>query len=418
MPLRKNVLRGINFLLSNQNKDGGIPCIKPGDISGCWTTAEALETFTISPFFPKSELIKLEQMVNFLLKYQLSNGGWPLVVGGQDVSIMSTGHSISALTYAREIFMNSPNISNRIHNSIKEAMDCLNTSQNEDGGWGVEVKSMSGKSNRIISTTYALRGYFAQNLTTRNSFNVNKAINFFVDIQNEDGGWGTKGGNPSDPDNTARVVTALIRSERFNPKDKIIQRSINFILKYKNNLRIDIESYVKKGAPGETIYHSNTLYDVLETLLRCDSYYKEIEKLLQWFLKHQEDDGCWYLSDNNQVVKSISIWSTSEAINVIDLAQERYLGKLYSHNGDQKTKRSKTFLTVSSFLNIALIFYIFNLHIYLIDWWSNLSLSWQQSILVGIFGAIIIGIISSFINPVINKWFFNVFSRIKRISKK
>lgn len=121
MPFRENIIDGIKFILSNQNSDGGIAAIRPGDVSGCWSTAEALEIFLKNPFFPRNQLYKAKDMLEFLLKSQKPNEGWPLVFGGKISSTMATGHALSALAMAEKVFPQNATLLAKIQSAKEQA---------------------------------------------------------------------------------------------------------------------------------------------------------------------------------------------------------------------------------------------------------------------------------------------------------
>lgn len=283
---------------------------------------------------------------------------------------------------------------------------------NEGGGWGVEPSSVHGNESRMISTCYALRGYFECGMTVENSLDVRRGINYITNIVNSDGGWGGKEGNNSDPDNTSRALIALIRSDEYDLNNNIILNGRNFILKSKHNWKIDVESYVTEGAPGQTIFHSNTLYDVLEALIYCRYFGREVHDLIQWFVDSQEDDGRWYLSDFNEIDRENIIWSTSEAISVLDISQKEYIKKVFQDYDKKLAKRWKTIIVLFGVIIIGQLFYILGYYSQVFIRWEELPESWKQGI-IGVVSALIIGIIVNFITLPLLRFFNEMKQRIK-----
>ena len=102
------ITKGFLYLQRVQNSDGGIPATKPGAVSGCWTTAETLETLLSSSYFSKDPKAFAEGLIHFLKSSQLTTGhqrgGWPLVSAGTRASTMATGHAVSALLLVKNFY--------------------------------------------------------------------------------------------------------------------------------------------------------------------------------------------------------------------------------------------------------------------------------------------------------------------------
>jgi prenyltransferase beta subunit len=415
MPFREYARKGIHFLLSNQNPDKGIPGTKPGDVSGCWTTAEALEIFLLSSHFQKEYIPMAKDMLRFLLDTKLPQGGWPLVVGSTQISTMATGHALAALIISKKVFSCESRLFTEINDAISNAEEWLKRNQNSDGGWGVEPESSYGKESRMISTCYALRGYFELGYTTENSKAVRNGIKYLLDIANKDGGWGGKMGLKSDPDNTARALIALIRSKKYDSSSPIIKKGVKFILKSRHSKslwRVDTESYVSAGAPGETIFNANTPYDVLEAFIRCQYFGKEVGDLIQLFINSQEDDGRWYTANSHQG-RPICTWPTSEAISVLDLAQEHYMKNMFQASESKSVSSWKLASIILTIATITQFLYICGFYNTISIWWSSLSESWKQAIIFGVIVALIIGIV---VNVITSK-LYTFLNRLKERSK-
>lgn len=424
MPFKESITKGIRFILSHRNPNGGVPAVSQNDVSGCWTTAEALEFFLTSIYFQKADIYEAKSMLEFLLKTQISGQGWPLVVNSKTVSTMATGHSLAALVIAENVFSKDSDLVSQIQKAMEDAKKWLHEWQNnEDGGWGVEPSDPNGRESRVISTCYALHGYFACDLFFDNSQDVKRGINYLMDISNPNGGWGGKKDSESDPANTARVITALLHSKHLDIDDVIIKKGKKFILKSKQLWRIDVESYITSGAPGHTIFHSNTLYDVLVALINCNYFKRDIFDLINWFIDSQEDDGRWYLQDKSKTNKDISMWSTSEAISVLDIAQEHYIKHTFRNYRNNLPHQWKQVLSLLVIINVLQFSYILGFHLMILSIWDGFSDSTKNYIVYGVFLTLLIGIFVNLITPAIRnvfdkiswnefkEWFFNSIRR-------
>lgn len=385
-------------MLSHRNDDEGIPSTNLGDESGCWTTAEAVDILLRSVYLPKNRIADLEKMVEFLLKNQISGKGWAMTPERDYVSSMATGHVLVALSCAEDVFCENEELVRKCKKAKAEALDWTRKNANPKGGWGVEPEKESGKETRVISTYYVLKGFFALGFSYNNSKDVRHAIDYLVQIVNKDNGWGGKEGTPSDPANTARVISILLQSGKFEHDDPLVRKGLALILDSRDDWRIDIESYTTKGAPGQVFFHSNTPADVLEALVRCKYHGKETRDLIEFFLTSQEDsDGRWYLCDAFQKDTSISTWSTSEAIGVLDFAQEQYFENLFHKYDHISSRNVKLALFATSIISLLEFLYIIHAYDALSAWWNSLSEGWQQTIIGGTILSIIVGILSSYL---------------------
>jgi len=446
MPLRHEIQKGIHFLLNNLNSDGGIPATKPGDVSGCWTTSEAIDSFLSMAYFPAAQLHRIRQMVEFLLKSQVIKteavspanersgtlsgeiledssstspslesvqlGGWALVVGGSRISTMTTGHCVAALAHAHRIFQTDIAFGNRVHHAKELGLNWLHLTQNHDGGWGVEPESgPEGSESRMISVLYALRGYYEAGYTFEGSKDVRNAVRFICSTVSKDGGWGRKPGIDSDPSNTARAVIALVRSSKYTLDDNIIKRAIKFIIMSKPRNRhwdLKTETYIAQGAPGQTIYNSNTPFDVLEAFLTVGYTGPEVRALIRWFLENQEDDGRWYLGSNTSKVKDISTWSTSEAIYVLDIACKRHIRYAFNNLQKHLPKRWRTILTLLVVIILVEFLYITGTLNILGRAWVRMPQHIREIILGGVLLSIAVNILSNFVSAGVVGWFRRV----------
>lgn len=395
---------GFQYLTINKNSDGGIPSIDLKKPSGCWTTAEAIEVMIKCPFFPRENMGDLKNMLEFLITSYIPEKGWAMNAGGPDVSTMATGHAIVALKLGQNLFQNDESYIKRSNKIINEAFQWLHTNQEKLKGWGVEPEKEYGKSTRIISTCYALRGYYSLGYTTKDSNDVKHAIQYLVKIKNKDDGWGREENTPSDPANTARVLSILIQSSQYSSNDQLIINGISYILKNKDKWRFDTESYVNPCSSGQIYFHSNTLIDILEAFIRCEYHGPEIHYLFQFILEKQDDiQGFWHLFDYEKRDESITTWSTSEAIYALDMAQEQHFEDIFNDYERHLPKKWKYSLGILIITNVVQILVILNFYQAILTGWNNLTEGWKQIIIGGIVIGIIIGIVANFLTDTLKR---------------
>jgi len=401
---RKAIIKGLRFLRRVQNADKGIPATVSGVVSGCWTSGETLETLLLSPFHDKSINGFALDLIQFLQSSQIKTGkdrgGWPLVIEGKKASTMATGHNLAALVLAQNHFEHDTQIVTSVQDAVNIGYEWLEKHQNADGGWGVEPNGgADGSVTRMISTFYALRAYFAQSKTVDTSKTVRDGIIWILGVRNIDNGFGGRKGYVSDPCNTARAITALLRSQQYTTKDPVIRTGLNYITKakpYRKLWPLDTEVYVTEGAPGQTVYNSNTTTDVLEAYLVANQYNKNVENLVSWFIENQQDDGSWFLGANSTFVRDIKTWSTNEALYVLSLASnavsEQYVNRLRIRVATLKR------LSIALFLVIVFQFgFIIKLPGNLIQLWYQIPENIRNIIIQGVILALAINLISSFL---------------------
>lgn len=409
MSLREKELRGIGFLLSHRNSDNGIPAVNLQDISGCWTTASTVETLLLGRYLPKKELVHVRSMVEFLLNRQNTGEGWPISVGTQQTSTMATGHTIAALSLATGVFHADNALVNRIEKAREIALDWLHRTQNDEGDWGVEPATEVGKKSSTMATCYAIRGFLSTGQNYESSRDIQEGINYLISKVGFDGGWGQREGISSDPANTARVVCTILQSGKYDVNHPVIKRALAFILSTKKEWKIKVESYVVAGAPGQVYFHANTPADVLEALVRCKYFGKEVEELIRFFMDSQDDmNGFWQFQDFEEVDDSICTWTTAEALAVLDLAHEAYANHLFRWLGWKHTKYWQVAFIVAATLCALEFLYIVDANTGVVSWWKNLSESWRQVIVGSVVIGLIVGIIANLMSQKIRALFMRI----------
>ncbi|MFN7932210.1 MAG: prenyltransferase/squalene oxidase repeat-containing protein [Bryobacteraceae bacterium] len=328
MPYSQEIAKGLNYIRSILNPDGGVPATKPGDPSGCWTSAESLEIMLTAGVHHLDPRPVASALIAFLVANQIGSGadsgGWPLVAGGRQASAMATGHAVAALSAARRFFAADASLLGVLSPALTAGMAWLEAHKGSERGWGVEPTSGGdGAQLRMISTVYALRGYVAVDRTAQNSGDVNQACQAILSLQNRDGGFCGKKGLPSDACNTSRAIVALLSCKALRSSDRVIQRAVSYLCSQKPRSgvwQIDTESYVTQSAPGQTVFNSNTPADAIEALLSVGRYDKLVSTSLLWLVGSQNDDGSWCLASSDKTVPDVVSWPTNEAMFSLALA--------------------------------------------------------------------------------------------------
>ncbi len=405
-----SIRRGLAYLQLVQNSDGGIPATRPGAPSGCWTSAETLESAMMALLHAEAIFKFASRLVAFLEKTQLASGddagAWPLVAGGTRGSTMATGHALSALQSTQRI-VGTSDIAKRLAPIIEKGFLWLDRVRNPDGGWGVEPRGgADGQVSRVIATVYALRAYLAQGKTIETSAIVRDSVEFLLTCRNLDGGFGGQRGASSDACSSARVVSALVLSRYGQTTHRVIAKAMKFVRRARTKERVwqlDTETYVTEGAPGQTVYNSNTVADALEALLRGGDFGEAVAAGLHWYIRSQRDDGSWCLCAPGTKNEAVVTWPTNEAISVLVLSQRQLEKTRVPRLEARATYWRRISVALGLATAVAAIPYV-HLPAWLSDWWSSLSDRTRDIMVTGIVIGLLVNLLAAFLYDVLGRW--------------
>lgn len=314
-------LAGLRYIVRHLNIDGGVPAVKPGDASGGWTTAEAIEAIVTSTW-PAIEFAEhLERMAKYLIDSQFgikssSAGGWPFVSGSTIASTMATAHATIALSLCSHLV--SADTRCRAESAVRLARDWICNTQGADtGGWGVEpTAGRAGAMPRVVSTFLALRALKMVGFKP-SSPHVQRGSNFLWTMRMGEGFRPFLEAPKADVCSTVRACTALIESGACTSTDKTITSAVAFLKKNKSKeglWGLGSETYIPDGASGEIIFNHNSTSEILEFLASYGALRDAQFELVGWLSKHQRDDGSWFLGANDIQKHDILTWPTSESV--------------------------------------------------------------------------------------------------------
>lgn len=227
--------------------------------------------------------------IQWVLSMQNDDGGWPafernidnplftILPGGEDLLLDTSSADLTGRTIE---FLGKHTNLNRSHSNIKKGIKWLWKNQEEDGSWNSRWGICY-----IYGTWAALTGMRAAGVETEHP-SIQKAVNWLYKIQNEDGGWGESCNSDimeeyvslglSTVTHTSWAVDALIAvSDKITPG---IQKGINFLCKnadtndWRNNYPMG------QGASGLFYihYHSyNYIWPLLAYSHFINKYYKD-----------------------------------------------------------------------------------------------------------------------------------------------
>lgn len=332
LSIANRIDRGIGFLLRSRNPDSGVAATRPGDPSGCWTTASAVASVVQAPWFDRDYSAEVIEMAKFLLHSSLRRRtgalrGWPLVSGGRQPSTMATSHAFIALSLAKPFFQSGDDERDELVGMLNVGSHVLRELASPVGGWGVEPKAgPSGAQPRVVSTYLALRALEALGQTPATAQSMRMGVDWMWSIYDSHG-FPFAEGQPIDPCSTARAYWALRAADALDERVGAAEAILNYILSscpVDHLWPLDIEVYVADGAPGQTVFNNNTTAEILEFLIQYGSMSAKRVELVEWFERNQDDDGSWALGANEVVQPEIVTWPTAEAVGALS----RYLKSL------------------------------------------------------------------------------------------
>ena len=414
---REEILKGIDFLKSIQNSDGGIPGMKERGESACWTTAEALETVLLSPYISMEHYNFIFGMIDYLLNTQLNDkdnsekyGAWPEYPSTNRAQTITTGHALSALSLAKGIIVDNDNLLCEVNNAIDHGFSYLRSVQNNDGGWGIEPEgSNEEKISCPLGTIFVLRGYNQNGFYSNNNTTVRAGCDYLLCLRDTKTGGFSKPNEEPDVCYTARIISTFIKSNHFTGNDKVIKQGLKFIFKdksLKTLFKIKHDPYISENSTGMVVFHNNTPIDVIEALCLSNIHDRRVKKIEQWILSTQEERGFWYLGGSRkaEINEGVVSWTTNEAIYSLICLEHTYYIKDYKMIKNKGRIWRKMFISMS----IIAIILLFSPSIVspdnkLYELWSNLSEKIKTFIISTVFMGLVINIFSNTIYDYIMK---------------
>lgn len=226
--------------------------------------------------------------LNWMLSMQCKNGGWAAFDRDNTKSIFE---KIPFADHNAMIDPPSVDITGRVleilgyvgydksFESVRKALEYIKSEQEPDGSWygrwGV---------NYVYGTWQVLRGLAAIGEDMKSDY-VQKALGWLLSVQNADGGWGErcdsydnparKGLAPSTPSQTAWGLMGLMACGLFN--DPAVDRAVQYLLRtQKINGTWDEDECTGTGFP-KVFYLEYTLYRDYFPLLALGDYQRKLK---------------------------------------------------------------------------------------------------------------------------------------------
>lgn len=257
-----------------------------------------------------------------LIKSQLSDGGWGVKSSENKFSITeSTCNCVSAIFDYIKID----------NENIKNAKKWFAESMLNDYSWGYSKHSLHG---RITSTCSVIQTLYKID----SNCSLNENINWLLNAQNKDGGWGFTLNSPSCLTATSIAISTLIIFICKN--DNRILKAINWLEnELKKNMVIEESEVEYIGDKRFEYKHSTTVY-ILNALIKQ----KGINNVSPIFLYNnlsaiilkRNQNGFW---EHNLTPGYFPIWHTNNILKLLllllneeELLNLSYVRKIYDNN--------------------------------------------------------------------------------------
>lgn len=303
--LKTQVLETTQWIYSFQRDDGSFPS-DSNDVYSCtWTTSKILWGLLMSN--PTTKTKPFARFLSWLKQNQNSDGGMAFIKRDDPSIVDATSAYIASLVYNIDIFGDI-----ETKNNLNRSLEWLVNKQSNDGGWNWYPNSQEPP--MISSSAFAVLALdLGQHIVKDAALakSIEKGIEWLMNTQNKDGGWGTWADDSSKPAPTAITLWSLAEMalKNTNLKAKLDDGS-NFLLKQQKpdgSWRNTIER-----STGLTITRLSTPYSLIGLVLNGLSptsppIQKGYSSLMQTF-----ETGKFYYEDTG-----IFTWPTADGLMAI-----------------------------------------------------------------------------------------------------
>ena len=204
---------------------------------------------------------RLDAGIEWLLRIQNSDGGWPTFCRGwgrlpfDRSSPDLTAHALQALAARRG--------DRRIDRAVKRGLRYLEQARRPDGSWcplWFGNQNAPGKANPVFGTANVVRALSDLDAAPLGG----PGREFLVAAQNEDGGWGGDRDAPSTIEETAAVLSALAAGPETDATDAALEKGRAFLL-----ARIAANDWTEPSPIGlyfSALWYSERLYPIIWTV--------------------------------------------------------------------------------------------------------------------------------------------------------
>jgi orotate phosphoribosyltransferase len=214
-----SIKRARSWVLSRIQRDGWFPFAQVQDTSvrGIWCSAQALAGLMLSD---TEDLASVARSTVSWLINQRTGKAWASMILG-DPLVESTSWVLLTFVQAEKIGLLSKEFSGCLDEGLEWLLDC----QNSDGGWGSWKDDLS----RVTTSSMVCR-VLARTRSRKEL--LESASTYLRECQNSDGGWGIRKAEKSNVISSSLALSAL--SELSSKRD-MIERGCEFLRNEQNS---------------------------------------------------------------------------------------------------------------------------------------------------------------------------------------
>jgi len=333
-PLEDVVLKVRQWPSRWQNKDGGFPTDDEGTPSCAWTTAGLLWALAESGEHLNQQYI--QRALDYLIKNQNYDGGNP-TVKQKDLSVTdSTALFVCAISHLVEQYHDT-----KVIEALIRAVDWLLKSRGQGEAWrftGTEDKCYVSSTSFAVLALHEAASHLPEQKKRETSNAIKEVTTWLLGIRNGDGGWGQFKGSTSRPAQTAMALWALEESGLIGEDQ--LRQSVAYLV---NCQREDGSWGDSMERPSEhTVNRFGTPYALIALIRHgTDFDISPMQKGIQSLLRSYEPErGCFHFGDTD-----IRSWPTRDCLLALSYVTTR-LGWSHIHQlmqqRDQLEQRVKT----------------------------------------------------------------------------
>ncbi|MCL2282369.1 MAG: terpene cyclase/mutase family protein [Fibromonadales bacterium] len=302
-PISELVNKTFGYYIDIQNSDGGFPYNIKGAPSGAWASSGIL--WSITCFDVTNHPINniLARLINYLRTNQNNDGLIPCTIKNDMGCVDATAQYIMGSLPNIYIYKMVAN-KRSVDKAVQGLLNCV-----QEDGWGTKSTSKP----MVASTSFALMALHSAKNIIKNSSNlesiIQSKINVLLNMQNDDGGWSICRYASSEAGTTALATLAISKClpNILSQKEDIINKAKIFI-KQKQLPQGIWEDVIERNLEF-AVFRYSTPYCIAALSVANISYSNvEYQKSIIWLLEEFKDGKLQHKASH------VDTWSTRDGL--------------------------------------------------------------------------------------------------------
>ncbi len=271
MDLENSIDKAVKFLISKQNSDGSIS-LNSDKRWNVWETANAVITIKS---VKNNEKKFIKKAVNFLLKIQRDDGSFYHTISYKPNEYCMETTPICTLALWLD------------DKDVEKSISFILDKQESNGSWEIGTPEIIKRRYWPSITGFVINTLLRLNMTNEK---ISKGIDYLLVTQLEDGSWGSNWVYYDTPFYPMHTILSSLNIYGLDESD-YYKKGINFILKNQN--KKGFWSIIKKDKPRPSEALRSALALNCLIISPKKTYFKSINKGIDWLLSKQKSDGSW-----------------------------------------------------------------------------------------------------------------------------